>query len=195
MRISDLNILKGPFLSLNLSFRQIIQVFSQYSFSALPVMDGEGKYVGIIKAQDIFAHLEKLSYESSINQLCLPNEPVKENDKVFQVLEQDHFDIIPVVNDSKMLVGLITKTDLIDSALMWYKTTAEKYSQVVASSYNGIIAIDTEGKIFVFNPAAERILEREAKQYLGKHISELDPANGASSRHWQREAFPLALRS
>ncbi|MBZ4653904.1 MAG: hypothetical protein JG781_1243 [Peptococcaceae bacterium] len=178
MRISDLNILKGPFLSLNLSFRQIIQVFSQYSFSALPVMDGEGKYVGIIKAQDIFAHLEKLSYESSIKQLCHPHEPVKEKDKVFQILEQNHFEIIPVVNSENILSGFITKTDLMDSALKWYKKNADRFNQVVSSSYNGIIAIDAEGEIFVFNPAAERILERDSKEYLGKHILELDPASG-----------------
>ncbi len=178
MRIANLPISKGPLLQLNSSLRDVIEAFSQCSFSALPVMDGEGKYTGLIKSQDIFSQLGKMSYESSVEGLCVPSEPVKENDKVLPILEQDHPDVIPVVNNENMLMGFVARRDLVEAALKWYKTTADKFSQVVASSYNGIIAIDTEGIIFVFNPAAERILERDRKQYLGKHISELDPAKG-----------------
>jgi len=62
--------------------------------------------------------------------------------------------------------------------LQRYKTEAQKYSQVITSSYNGIVAINNDGEIFVFNPAAERILGRKSSEYMGKHISYLDPAMG-----------------
>lgn len=85
---------------------------------------------------------------------------------------------MPIVNQENILLGFITQKEFADAVRDRLKKGAEQFSQVLTSSYNGIIAINKEGNIFVFNPAAERILGVNSAEYLGKHISYIDPAMG-----------------
>lgn len=46
---------------------------------------------------------------------------------------------------------------------------------ILNSTHDAIVAVDREGKIFVFNPSAEKLIGRKAEEVLGKHIRDVIP--------------------
>ncbi|MDR1321769.1 MAG: sigma 54-interacting transcriptional regulator [Gracilibacteraceae bacterium] len=52
---------------------------------------------------------------------------------------------------------------------------AEQLKAILEFTYDGIIALDKEGKITVFNRTAERLSGWEAKNAVGRHIAEVIP--------------------
>ena len=52
---------------------------------------------------------------------------------------------------------------------------AEELKAIVDFAHEGIVAIDRDGVITVFNPVAERLLGISANEALGRHLSELSP--------------------
>lgn len=58
---------------------------------------------------------------------------------------------------------------------MWKGELTEVFQKVLESVYNGVIVIDTEGTIMFLNPAAERIFNCQAINFIGRHIYSLVP--------------------
>jgi transcriptional regulator with PAS, ATPase and Fis domain len=55
---------------------------------------------------------------------------------------------------------------------------AERFKNVISFSYDGIIVTDLEGKVTVFNPAAEKIMGIQAEDILNKKANEFIPTTG-----------------
>jgi len=178
MQVKEALILKEPFLYVNESVKTALHTFSTVPFSSLPVINNDGKYMGIVTLHDILIQLNKLTYKSSLSQIYRPFPPAKESDNMLENFSMGHHCIMPVVNNENMLLGFITRKEFVDAVSDNLKKVAEQFSQVLTSSYNGIIAINKEGEIFVFNPAAERILGVDSSEYMGKHLSRIDPGLG-----------------
>ncbi|HWP98094.1 MAG TPA: sigma 54-interacting transcriptional regulator [Syntrophomonadaceae bacterium] len=58
------------------------------------------------------------------------------------------------------------------------KYVQEQVDVIIDSIYNGVIAVDREGVITIFNPAAERILGIKAEEAIGEHIDQIIPDSG-----------------
>ncbi|MBT9171924.1 MAG: DNA-binding transcriptional activator HyfR [Syntrophomonadaceae bacterium] len=56
-----------------------------------------------------------------------------------------------------------------------YSLTGERMYAVLNSTYDGIVAIDTAGRVTLFNAAAERLLGHSAETALGMHVNEVIP--------------------
>ncbi|MCL5981488.1 MAG: sigma-54-dependent Fis family transcriptional regulator [Firmicutes bacterium] len=56
-----------------------------------------------------------------------------------------------------------------------YRTTVERLDTVLNSTYDGIVAIDADGRVTMFNAASERLLGHSAKAVLGRHVNEVVP--------------------
>lgn len=63
--------------------------------------------------------------------------------------------------------------------LMPYQEKSEQLKAVLASASDGIIAIDYQARITQCNPAAEKILHLAAPSLLGRHVTDVFPANMA----------------
>ncbi|PIE34082.1 sigma-54-dependent Fis family transcriptional regulator [candidate division KSB3 bacterium] len=57
---------------------------------------------------------------------------------------------------------------------------ARRAKSIIQFAYEGIISIDRDGMIDIFNPTAEDIFSRKAYKMLGKHIEDVLPAVGLS---------------
>ncbi|GAK49595.1 proprionate catabolism activator, Fis family [Candidatus Moduliflexus flocculans] len=64
---------------------------------------------------------------------------------------------------------------------------AKRAKSIIEFAYEGIISIDREGIIDIFNPRAEAIFSRKAYKVIGKHIDEVLPAMNLS--HTLRTGF------
>jgi len=57
---------------------------------------------------------------------------------------------------------------------------AKRAKSIIEFAYEGIISIDRDGMIDIFNPRAEAIFSRKAYKVIGKHIDEILPAMNLS---------------
>ncbi len=84
----------------------------------LPVLDGK-KLVGLVSSWDIFKLGQSVAeYENTpVTQLMVTHiaalEPDQHLGAVAEVLKEHLFHAVPIVNDDKELVGIVTSTDLI----------------------------------------------------------------------------------
>ncbi|MFZ5754344.1 MAG: PAS domain-containing protein, partial [Bacillota bacterium] len=53
------------------------------------------------------------------------------------------------------------------------RSYAEELLTILESTYNGIIAINKEGIVTIYNKSAERFLGKPASLVLGRHIKEI----------------------
>ncbi len=171
-------IIKEPYLTINTTIKEAIDIFATVPYANLPVVDERGKYFGILSIKDILIFSDQVTYQSQIREITKSYPPLKANGNLLEMMDMGHYDIHPVINEEDVLVGFITREQIIKMACEQHKNIAEQFSQVMESSYNGVVAINAEGNIFVFNPAAERMLGRKRMEVMGKHISCLDPAIG-----------------
>lgn len=81
--------------------------------------------------------------------------------------------IINAINTAKNLLSIKeeeeNKTEI-------YKIQMKNYKAVLNFSYNGIVGIDENYNINVFNPFAEKLLNISAENVLGKHINNVIPS-------------------
>lgn len=84
----------------------------------LPVLDGK-KLVGLVSSWDIFKLGQSVAeYENTpVTQLMVTHIAALDSDQhlgaVAEVLKEHLFHAVPIVNDDKELVGIVTSTDLI----------------------------------------------------------------------------------
>jgi PAS domain S-box-containing protein len=85
---------------------------------------------------------------------------------------------LPVVDDEGRVIALITRTDLAGVFYNSYQVLASQLDTIIDSTHNMIIATDCEGRIKVFNNAAERMLDVKAEEVRGRPIVEIFPNSG-----------------
>jgi len=168
-------VIREPLLEAERTIAEIVAIFAKGHYSVLPVRDKKGKYLGVIRLNDLLSKFSTLKGDDTIAPLISPEAAVVEEHLSFDVVFSSNTSIIPVIDKNERLVGFLTYETFVDATSNYYRSIAEQYMKVVSSSYNGIVAINCDEIIFVFNPAAERILEIKSSDVLGKHISVLDP--------------------
>lgn len=178
MLIKTLDIRDGPFLVLGQTVEQALKVFEAVPYSTLPVADARKHYQGIVSLRDLLFSGTGISSQSDITAFTKELRPLDENDHIDQRLAPGHHDTVPFVSRENFLLGFVTKEQILQKTGRYYRQLAEQDRKLLESSYNGIMAIDGDGKVFWFNPAAERILGLRQAEVIGKHISFLDPNMG-----------------
>ena len=111
------------YLDDQLTLRQAIEKMRHYGFSAVPVIDSSGKYVGTLSEGDLLR--EVLKHESikdkSVKGIKVKdiiggreNKPVNINaaiDDLFLRATEQNF--IPVIDDRGIFIGIVTRSDVL----------------------------------------------------------------------------------
>ncbi len=106
-----------------LTLRQAIEKMKHYGFSAVPVIDAEGKYVGTLSEGDLLR--EVLKHDSIKDKSTKgirvrdiiggrENKPVNINaaiDDLFLRATEQNF--IPVTDDRDIFIGIVTRSDVL----------------------------------------------------------------------------------
>jgi len=85
---------------------------------------------------------------------------------------------LPVADEDGNLLGIVTKGDLLRAFIDKYKDTLGKLNAVIDSAHNAIISVNRDGKVDLFNQAAERLTGVSVEQAVGKRIDHLFPTTG-----------------
>lgn len=111
------------FIQNDCSIRQGLEKMRYHGYNALPVIDAEGRYVGMVKDGDFLwllvdrggsdlVALEDIPLAEIIRQ---DNPPVKNSAPMTELLERvKENNFVPVIDDRECFIGLIRRKDVIE---------------------------------------------------------------------------------
>lgn len=102
--------------------RQALEKMKQYGYTAIPIINGEGKYIGTATEGDfLWMLLEQRDCVNDIQHMRVKdmmrrtiNEPVSINaditDLITMAMKQN---FVPVIDDDKVFIGIVTRKDIL----------------------------------------------------------------------------------
>lgn len=122
------------FLYEDYTLRQALEKMEHYKYSAVPVINRKGNYVGTINEGDLLwdiknRHLHDLQDTEDIPLSSVKkrwnNEPINVNceiEDLFMTAMNQNF--VPVIDDNQIFIGIITRKDIIHYCFNKFKETA-----------------------------------------------------------------------
>lgn len=113
-------------LNINSTMRQAIEKIEYYRFTAIPLIDDEGKYVGTLTEGDLLWKMknDKLGF-GDVSKIRLPqiprrviNNPVKVNANMEELMDlalEQNF--VPVTDDFNTFIGIVKRKEIISYLL------------------------------------------------------------------------------
>lgn len=110
--------------------RQALEKMRYHRYVAIPVIDGEGRYVGTLRNDDIFAYFfDNGSFDTRLAERSCVTEIVDGSyspplyhyasmDDLIQRVGQHNF--VPVVDDRGCFIGIILRRDILDFLFDYY---------------------------------------------------------------------------
>jgi len=150
------------------------RMIGQLEVAGLPVMEDTGRIIALVTKDDLFAiKPELLTMSLPVSQIMNKDLFVLTEDTPLVEAWSLPQSIFPVVNEDGRFTGILSK-DMAGSALFGLATRMlAEIETLLDCAHNGIIAINTEGRMTLFNKAAEEITRREKSYALGRHLSEV----------------------
>ncbi len=177
MRLTDIMSTKLVVLTLKHTIKEAAQIFLDNQIDGAPVVNEKGELLGLLTKSHIYRVIaQDQSPGSLVGDIMNPDLTVGHPDEEVK----DIFDKVgrlPVV-DKKVVVGMITRTDL---ARAFFESTApisNELLNIIDSTHNLIIAIDCKGKISLLNRVAEEFLGLRGSEVIGRDIVEIIPNTG-----------------
>ena len=115
---------KVAYLYDDFSLRQALEKMEHHKYSAIPILDREGRYVGTITEGDILWEIKNnLSFSikeaenipiASVKRK-LDNAPISAHANMTDLIQKAmNQNFLPVVDDSGSFIGIITRKDIIE---------------------------------------------------------------------------------
>ena len=105
------------------TLRQALEKMEHHGYAAVPLLSTEGKYLGTLTDGDVLWGLKKLNFPSLYQMEEIPvmqvnrsrdNKPVHVDVDMEGLLEKvSAQNFVPVIDDEKVLIGIITRRDVI----------------------------------------------------------------------------------
>ena len=119
------------------TLRQGIEKLRQYGFAAVPVIDDEGRYCGIVTEGDllrqVLAHESKAEWEqiplreAMRTDVKKPVNVTADMDELLSVATNQNF--VPVVDDRGMFIGIVTRQDIIRYFAREYRALEQRKAE------------------------------------------------------------------
>lgn len=155
----------------NSHIENVIDLLKNNFLEFIPVIDENYCVKGIISKNDVcISMLDKELSVCNIDEF-ITNQfiEVKEDDeieKVFHMIDKH----IVVVDQKKHFKGFIQKDKIVKEYFYKQKYIANELYAILDSTHNGIIAINQNKNIIVYNNSAEKILGIKSEDVIGRFI-------------------------
>ena len=107
----------------NVTIRQALEKMEYHRYSAVPLIDNEGKYTGTLTEGDLLWHMKhnaelsfKDAYKVNIRDVNnhMTNNAVKIDSDMNNLIElAKNQNFVPVVDDNEIFIGIIKRSDII----------------------------------------------------------------------------------
>ncbi|MEM0243230.1 MAG: CBS domain-containing protein [Candidatus Aenigmatarchaeota archaeon] len=162
------------------TIKTVSQRMIEKDISGLPILDDEGKVVGIISRTDIIKlsehytkeELEKLKVEDFLKKrrkkiiVAKPNTPIK---KIIKIMMKENISRIPIIDENRKIVGIVSKSDIIRIISAESK---EKAEEKILTLIDKILKILEERKQISITELSKELKEDE--YYLEKNLKILE---------------------
>ena len=111
-------------LETSFTIRQALEVMEKSGYTAVPLIDEKGKYVGTVSEGDFLWFFKSLKIfnlkdaeKISINVIKRKrdNLPIRVNEEMSNLINMSKTEnFIPVIDDRDMFIGIVTRQDIID---------------------------------------------------------------------------------
>ncbi|HMM21121.1 MAG TPA: sigma-54-dependent Fis family transcriptional regulator [Selenomonadales bacterium] len=183
MRFYDLMNTEVAALRPEMTMRQAAELFREKKVGGAPVVDAEGMLIGLINR----SHFVKVvaaggAPDRLVGELMTRDVYCLDADMTVSQLQQRkelyQYSYFPVVDRHKRPVGCIHRNDLIRYLSERSLFLAEELQAVLDSVRSGVVAVNADGIITQFNPAAERITGLRAELAVGRNAADIIPNTG-----------------
>ena len=163
----------------NDTLQDAARLFRKYRIEGAPVVNAYQELVGIVTKNHLLqAIIEQMPVDTPVTEFMTRQVlTIRENAPASQAW-MEHVGRLPVLDERGKLVGIITRTDMAAAYSREIEAANNRLNTILQSAYDGIIAVDGEGIITIFNAAAEKILGIKAGEACGRHIAEVVPGLG-----------------
>ncbi len=162
----------------HITVREAADIFLQYRIDGAPVIDEKENIIGIFTKSHIMRYVRD---DYPITTLV---EELMTRDITFAHPEDDIEDLLQhsevgrlVIAENDKMIGLCTRTDLVKAFFNSYKDIVSEMETIINSTHNLIVSVDKEGRINIFNRAAEQVLGMRAEEVKGKKIIDVVPTS------------------
>lgn len=150
------------------------RLMSRFKVSGLPVMDATGKIAGIITRDHLFsAGPDGINNPTTVGEVMEKDVAVLSEDSPLVDAWSLPGTVFPVVDGGKRLTGVLDKNTVAPELFNLAAKMLHQGETILDSAHNGIIAVDKDGIVTIFNSAAEKITRRTKSQALGRHLSQV----------------------
>ncbi len=179
MRAIDAAIQKIFTLHESESIRKAVGLFRQHYLDALPIVDDEGRLCGIFTKSKIYsALLDGIDLDLPVQSMMVQDVFTLRYDDSIDTLGLGSKSQMVVVDDDRRPIGLINKSATVLTLLDHSNVLAQNLKIRVDTMDYGVLNINMQGIVQVFNRSACSMLGKEADQFVGEHISSLFPQWG-----------------
>lgn len=105
------------------NLRQVLDTMEHHGFTALPMLNKKGKYIGTVTEGDLLWYLKEHDFPEIAELEEVPvtvvprhrdNKAVNVHEKMEGLLEKvTNQNFVPVVDDDKIFIGLVTRKDVL----------------------------------------------------------------------------------
>ena len=118
------------YVTVDSTIRQALEKMRFHRYAAIPVIDGEGKFVGTLRNDDLLRYFlehggydkretERVGIDTLLDQDS--SRPLYHNASMSQLIEQvKEHNFVPVVDDRGCFVGIILRRDVLNFLLKYY---------------------------------------------------------------------------
>ena len=114
------------FLRDDMTIRQGLEKMKRYGYTAVPVIDAEDRYVGVVSEGDFLWNI--LNHNSELDTITMKSlEKLSVRDNMEELLGQAQMqNFVPVIDDRNVFIGIITRSEIIKYFIKKQIEVAEK---------------------------------------------------------------------
>jgi len=181
MRVRDLmstNIVTiGPTMTVKQAALLLIDADEAFVITDEGTLMGSINKMGLIKAL-VMQGIEKMQVQEIMDHdlISLPYDMTIA--KVEQEYEIYRYTFLPVVDGAHRPIGILRSIDVAKYLSKESLSLAAEMQAVLNGAYNGVVAINLEGIVVLFNAAAELLTGLTTETVIGHHINDVLPNTG-----------------
>ncbi len=174
MRVKDIMIKSRLTLKQDESVLKAWEIMNDSKLPGVPITDDHGHVVGIVSKDEIIrAGPHAPAGDITVQTIMLSDVMVLKEDTPLTDSWTMPADVFPVVDGRGRPSGVLDRSDVGQALFREASRMFQKIDTIMDSAHNGIVAIDENGIITMFNQAAEKITRRNKNEAIGRHLSEV----------------------